>query len=73
MNNSMKFVGAVFIGALVVGSLVGCGKVGAGGALNQAFGNWAQVQLPNGCIAQQISAESSSGVAVLCKDGRVFH
>ena len=54
-------------------ALSGCGKIGVGGSIAQAFGNWAELRLPDGCKARQISAEESSGVAVLCEDGRVFH
>lgn len=54
-------------------TLAACGKTGVSGSISQTFGNWAQVRLPAGCIAKLISAEESSGVAVLCEDGRVFH
>lgn len=53
--------------------LAGCGKVGLGGQISQGLGNWAQVRLPDGCVAKQVAAEEGSGVAVLCEDGRVFH
>jgi len=51
----------------------GCNKLGSGGVMAQIAGDWAQVKLPQGCVAKQIAAESGSGVAVLCEDGRVFH
>lgn len=54
-------------------SLAGCGKLGIGGHISQLVGNWAEVKLPDGCKAKQVSAEEGSGVAVLCEDGRVFH
>lgn len=57
----------------VILALSACDKVGAGGVISQAFGNWAEVKLPEGCRAKQISAEQGSGVAVLCEDGRIFH
>lgn len=63
----------IILVSLIALTLAGCGKVGVGGAISQTFGNWAQVNLPNGCKAKQISAEENSGVAVLCEDGRVFH
>lgn len=53
--------------------LTGCDKMGASGIVNQTFGNWAEIKLPDGCVAQQIASSSDSGVAVLCEDGRVFH
>lgn len=53
--------------------LSACDKVGVGGAMSQVFGNWAEVKLPPGCVAKQVSAEEGNGVAVLCEDGRVFH
>lgn len=53
--------------------LAGCGKVGIEGAVKQHFGDWAQITLPAGCVAKQISASRGAGVAVLCEDGRVFH
>lgn len=53
--------------------LAGCGKIGITGAIDQAVGNWAELRLPAGCVAKQISVEHDSGVAVLCEDGRVFH
>lgn len=61
----------VLISGLTI--LTGCDKVGAGGAMNQLIGNWAEVNIPEGCIVKQISAEESGGVAILCEDGRVFH
>lgn len=63
----------VFLLAAIAVVLSGCGKTGIGGAINQQFGDWAEIRLPTGCVAKQISAEESSGVAVLCEDGRVFH
>lgn len=54
-------------------ALTACDKYGAGGSFNQAFGNWAEVKMPDGCAPVQIAAESGSGVVVLCKDGRLFH
>jgi hypothetical protein len=53
--------------------LTSCDKVGVGGTVSQVFGSWAELRLPPGCVAKQISAEESSGVAILCEDGRVFH
>lgn len=53
--------------------LGGCSKVGVSGLANQLVGDWAEVQLPQGCRPQQIAAEAGAGVAVLCEDGRVFH
>jgi hypothetical protein len=53
--------------------LGGCGKLGFSGHVAHAFGDWAAVDLPPGCVAKQIAAsEGGSGVAVLCEDGRVF-
>lgn len=63
---------AIVITGIVL-MLAGCGKVGVGGAISQAVGNWAEIKLPAGCKARQISAEEGNGVAVLCEDGRVFH
>jgi hypothetical protein len=54
-------------------ALAGCDKLGVNGVVNQAVGNWAEVKLPDGCTARQVSAEEKGGVAVLCADGRVFH
>jgi hypothetical protein len=51
----------------------GCGKLGASGTVNQWLGNWAEVKLPAGCEPKQIVAEESSGVAVLCTNGKVYH
>jgi hypothetical protein len=69
-----KFPATLWIlGAALVGSLAACGKIGVTGMVDQAMGNWAQVKLPDGCVPRQIAAEANSGVAVLCKDGRVFH
>lgn len=62
-----------FIITAAVLMLSGCGKVGFWGRTEQAFGNWVQVKLPDGCVAKQIAAEEDSGVALLCEDGRVFH
>lgn len=59
--------------AILCFGLVACGKLGAGGITAQAFGNWAAVKLPDGCVAKQIAGEESTGVIVLCEDGRVFH
>lgn len=53
--------------------LAGCDKYGVSGNISQLTGNWAEVRLPDGCVAKQIAAEESSGVVVLCQDGRVFH
>ena len=58
---------------LALSLLAGCGKVGVSGVMSQVVGNWAEVKLPDGCVAKSISAEENSGVAVLCEDGRVFH
>lgn len=54
-------------------SLAGCGKIGVNGVISQVIGDWAEVKLPAGCVAKQIAAAQSNGVAVLCVDGRVFH
>lgn len=54
-------------------SVAGCGKVGVSGVMSQITGSWAEVRLPPGCIVKQIAAESDSGTAILCEDGRVFH
>lgn len=61
------------IAGLIMFALSACGKVGVSGAINHMTGNWAQVNLPADCAVQQIAAEEGNGVAVLCKDGRVFH
>lgn len=53
--------------------LAACGKYGMTGHVSHMLGNWAEVSLPDGCVAKQIAAEEGSGVAVLCEDGRVFH
>ena len=53
-------------------SLTGCAKVGVSGKLNQLVGDWAEVHLPDGCVAKQVAA-SQHEVVVLCEDGRVFH
>ena len=50
-----------------------CGKVGFNGTIDRAFGSWAAVTLPPGCVAKQIAADEHGGVSVLCEDGRVFH
>lgn len=61
----------VIVGLMAL--LAACGKIGVGGHISHAFGNWAQVDLPTGCVAKQLAAsEGGSGVAVLCEDGRVF-
>lgn len=62
--------GAVLGAAL---GLSGCGKTGLTGAIAQNLGSWAEIKLPPGCRVRQIAAESGSGVAVLCEDGRLFH
>ena len=54
-------------------SLSACGKVGVTGHLEQAVGNWAEYDLPKGCVVKQIAASGAAGVAILCEDGRVFH
>ena len=54
-------------------ALAGCGKLGVSGEIQQLEGNWAQVKLPDGCKVKQVAGEESSGVIVLCEDGRVFH
>jgi hypothetical protein len=59
--------------ALLLLTLTGCGKLGVSGTVGKAFGDWAEVKLPSGCVAKQISAEEQGGVAVLCEDGRVFN
>lgn len=56
-----------------IASLAGCGKVGFSGSMDQLVGDWAELKLPPGCVPQQIAAEHNAGVAVLCKDGRIFH
>jgi hypothetical protein len=61
------------VGLLMVACLTGCGKVGISGKFNHALGNWAQVNLPEGCIVKQVAGEEGQGVIVLCEDGRVFH
>lgn len=66
----MKSLSVALIALLL---LSGCGKLGFSGHVSQMFGNWAEVKLPDGCKARQISAEEGSGVAILCEDGRVFH
>lgn len=65
----MKYV-AILILAF---GLTGCAKKGAMGGFKQLVGDWAQINLPEGCKAHQISADSHGGVSVLCEDGRVFH
>ena len=62
----------VIISAIAI-LISGCGKTGIGGSFSQLAGNWAQIKEPDGCKVKQIAAESSSGVAVLCEDGRIFH
>lgn len=61
----------VIVGILL--SLAACGKLGISGIASQALGDWAEVKLPPGCAVKQVAAEESSGVVVLCEDGRVFH
>ena len=59
--------------SLFVVLLAGCGKLGFGGHVAHAFGDWALVDLPKGCVAKQIAAsEGGAGIAVLCEDGRVY-
>lgn len=53
--------------------LSACGKLGVSGHISQFVGNWAQINLPDGCKPKQIAAETGNGVAVLCEDGRVYH
>lgn len=53
-------------------TLTACGKLGVTGTINQELGNWAQVNVPDGCVPKQIAAEGNSGVVMLCEDGRVF-
>jgi len=62
---------AIVLAVAVLAS--GCGKVGVSGTIDRAFGSWAAVSLPQGCIAKQIAADEHGGVSVLCEDGRVFH
>jgi len=65
--------GGLILALTVVGLLAGCGKIGFTGHLSHAFGNWAAVDLPQGCTVKQIAAsEGGGGVALLCEDGRVF-
>jgi hypothetical protein len=71
-NHAMKKLVLVLVFALTL-PLASCDKVGVGGSISHAFGSWAQVSLPDGCVAKQIAAEEENGVAVLCEDGRVFH
>lgn len=51
----------------------GCAKYGVSGCASHAVGDWAQVNIPDGCKVKAIAAEKDSGVAILCEDGRVFH
>lgn len=62
----------IILTALLI-TLTGCGKLGVNGTVNQALGNWAQVNVPDGCVPKQIAAENDSGVVLLCEDGRLFH
>lgn len=68
----MKKIKIIAICALAL-ALSGCSKYGVSGSIDHAMGDWAQVKLPEGCVAKQIAVEENSGVAVLCEDGRVFH
>ena len=62
------------VGILVLSvCLSGCGKMGFSGTVGHLVGNWAEVQLPQGCKVKQMAAEEGNGVVVLCEDGRVFH
>ena len=63
----------LIVGLVICVALSGCGKLGVVGHIDQAIGNWAQINLPENCKPKQISAEQGSGVAILCEDGRVFH
>jgi hypothetical protein len=66
----MKFKIVLFTSLLLLSS---CGKYGMGGYINHSIGDWAEVNLPSGCVVKQIATESSGkGVAILCNDGRVF-
>ncbi len=62
----------IFVVGLCI-ALSACDKLGAGGGFQHLVGNWAEIHMPPGCVAKQISAEETAGVAVLCEDGRVFH
>lgn len=68
----MKYIKFAILGASML-MLASCSKYGASGTIDHALGDWAQVNLPTGCVAKQIAVEENSGVAVLCQDGRVFH
>ena len=62
----------IIVCAAALLALGGCGKIGFEGAVSQALGNWAEVQLPPGCKAKQIAGEEGNGTIVLCEDGRLF-
>jgi hypothetical protein len=66
---TMKIISILMIAAFIGG----CGKVGVSGSIDRAFGSWAAVRLPDGCVAKMIAADEHGGVSVLCEDGRVFH
>jgi len=68
----MKLTKYIILTSLLL-TITACDKIGGSGMINQALGNWAEVELPDGCVAKQIAAEGNAGVAVLCEDGRVFH
>lgn len=68
----MRYIKVAVICAAAL-SVAGCSKYGATGSIDHAIGDWAQLNLPKGCVAKQIAVEGTSGVAVLCEDGRVFH
>lgn len=64
---------AAIVSAIVaLVTFTACGKIGVGGHIDQMMGNWAPVNLPEGCQAKMIAADNHT-VAVLCEDGRVFH
>lgn len=62
----------IILASLLLFTLTGCNKYGVGGTLNHMVSNWVPVNLPSGCVPQQVST-GSQGLVVLCKDGRVFH
>ncbi len=64
-----KIIG-IMVSVLILG---GCGKYGVQGHINHLIGDWAPVNLPQGCDVSRIAGEEGSGVIILCKDGRVFH
>lgn len=69
----MKYFLAAAVGICIAFAMTSCAKIGVMGHISHAFGNWAQVNLPDNCVPKQVAAEEGSGVVVLCADGRVFH